>query len=144
MGLLDISPCRGQRRDGDQRRGTKGRGDPVDRAREKAWVYWSARKCLPCVTLFITDGCVLLIYKRSWKFHQLAAGQLLSEQPVRYGKVSRSVRPVHRVQNHACLATFLQPARRAAVLDQPSSLRPHWIELKLEGIKEGIIQRDRG
>jgi hypothetical protein len=34
----------------------------------------------------MTDGCVLLLYNSSWKFLQLAAGQLLSEQPVRYGK----------------------------------------------------------
>jgi hypothetical protein len=42
--------------------------------------------------------------KQHWKFHQLAA--------VRCG-------------NHTCWVTLLQPARRAAVLDQPSSLRPH-------------------
>ncbi len=32
-------PCRGQRGEGDLRRGTKDKGDQVDRAREKAWVY---------------------------------------------------------------------------------------------------------
>ncbi len=34
----------------------------------------------------MTDGCVHVLYNSSWKFHQLAAGQLLSRQPVRYGK----------------------------------------------------------
>ncbi len=37
----------------------------------------------------MTDGCVLLLYNSSWKFHQPAAGQLLSVQPVRYGKDRR-------------------------------------------------------
>ncbi len=32
------------------------------------------------------DGCVHLLYKSSWKFHQHAAGQLLSGQTVRYEK----------------------------------------------------------
>ncbi len=34
-------------------------------------------------------------------------------------------RPIHHVQNYTCRVTLLQPARRAAVLGQPSSLRPH-------------------
>ncbi len=37
----------------------------------------------------------------------------------------QAVRPVHNVQNHTCLVTLLQPARRAAVLGQPSRLRSH-------------------
>jgi hypothetical protein len=37
----------------------------------------------------MTDGCVYLLYNRSWKFRQLGAGQLLSGQPVRYGKYRR-------------------------------------------------------
>jgi len=37
----------------------------------------------------MTDGCVHLLYNSSWKFHQLGAGQLLSGQPVRYGKGRR-------------------------------------------------------
>jgi hypothetical protein len=32
---------------------------------------------------------------------------------------STAVRPVHHVQTHTCRVTLLQPARRAAVLDQP-------------------------
>ncbi len=71
------------------------------------------------------SGCVHLLYNSSIKIHQLAARQLLSGQPVRYGKGGRS-RPVHHVQNHTCRVTLLQPARRAAVLGQPSSLWPHW------------------
>ncbi len=53
---------------------------------EKTWVYWSPRPYLPCVTKLMTDGCEHLLYNSSWKFHQLAAGQLLLGQPVRYGK----------------------------------------------------------
>jgi hypothetical protein len=37
----------------------------------------------------MTDGCVHLLYNSSWEFHQLAAGQLLSTQPVHYGKDRR-------------------------------------------------------
>jgi hypothetical protein len=69
---------------------------------------------------------VHLLYNRSWKFHQLAAGQLLSGQPVWYVK-GRRKRPVHYVKNHTCRVTLLQPARRAAVIGQPSSLWPHWL-----------------
>ncbi len=36
------------------------------------------------------------------------------------------VRSAHGVQNHTCRVTLLQPARRAAVLGQPSSFRPRW------------------
>ncbi len=35
---------------------------------------------------------------------------------------------VHHVQNHTCRVTLLQPAKRAAMLGQPSSLRPHCAE----------------
>ena len=68
----------------------------------------------------MTDGCVRLLYNGSWKFRQLAAGRLLSGQPVRYVWKRQAVWPVH----HTCRVTLLQPARRAAVLGQPSSLRP--------------------
>jgi hypothetical protein len=54
---------------------------------------------------------VYIYYNSSWEFHQLAAGQLLSGQPVRFGKE----RPVHHVQNHTCQVTLLQPARRATL-----------------------------
>jgi len=37
----------------------------------------------------MTDGCVHLLFNSSWKFYQLAAGQLLSGQPERYGKDRR-------------------------------------------------------
>ncbi len=37
----------------------------------------------------MTDGCAHLQYNSSWKFHQLAAGQLLSWQSVLYGKGMR-------------------------------------------------------
>jgi hypothetical protein len=68
----------------------------------------------------MTDSCVVTftIYISSWKFHQLAAGQL-----VWYGKGRRYCRPLHkksRLPGHS-----IQPARRAAVLGQPSSFRPH-------------------
>jgi hypothetical protein len=34
----------------------------------------------------MTGGCVHLLYTSSWKFHHLAAGQLLSGQQVQYRK----------------------------------------------------------
>ncbi len=37
----------------------------------------------------MTDGCVHFLYNSSWKFHQLATGQLLSGQLVWYGKGRR-------------------------------------------------------
>ncbi len=102
-------------------------------------------QAIPSLRDIAHDGwlCKFTIYS-SWKFHQLAAGQLLSGQPVRYGKGRRygrsiiykitpagkvrkreAVRLVHHVQNHTC--TLLKPARRVAVLSQPSSLWPHWL-----------------
>jgi hypothetical protein len=42
-------------------------------------------------------------------------------------KVGGTARPS---QNHTCWVTLLQPARRATVLGQPYSLRPHWFSLK--------------
>jgi hypothetical protein len=44
----------------------------------------------------------------------------------------QAVWPVHHIQNHACRVTFLQPVRRAVVLDQSSSLRPHCIQYILQ------------
>jgi hypothetical protein len=41
----------------------------------------------------------------------------------------QAVLPVPHVLNHTCRVTLLQPARRAAVLGQPSSLPRHWIPL---------------
>jgi hypothetical protein len=38
-------------------------------------------QCFPCVLVFVH-----LLYNSSWKFHQLAARQLMSGQQVRYGK----------------------------------------------------------
>ncbi len=45
-----------------------------------AFIVWSSS---------MTDGCAYFLYNISWKFHLLAAGQLLSRQPVRYGKDRR-------------------------------------------------------
>jgi hypothetical protein len=41
-------------------------------------------------------------------------------------RASETVQPVHHVQNESYRVTPFLPARRAAVLGQPSSLRPHW------------------
>ncbi len=60
---------------------------------------WRAGPCLIFVTAVMTDGCVNLctftyyIHNSSWKFHQLAAGQLLSGQPERYGKAGGTACP---------------------------------------------------
>jgi hypothetical protein len=59
-----------------------------------------------------------ILYNSSLKFHQLAAGQLLSGQPVRYRKAGGTARPSHsksHLPDHSPQAT-----RRAAVLVQPS------------------------
>ncbi len=48
--------------------------------------------CLPFMTAVMTDDCVHFLYNSSWKFHQLAAGKLLSGQPVRYGKAGGTAR----------------------------------------------------
>ncbi len=47
----------------------------------------------------MTDGCVHLLYNSSWKFYQLAAGQLLPGQTVRYGKAGGMDRP-SRTKSH--------------------------------------------
>ncbi len=85
---------------------------------ETEWVYSSNRPCLPCFAYRqLKDGCVHLTLNSSWKFHQLAAGQLLSGQPVLFRQAG--------VTNQTCRVTLFQPARKAAVLGQPSRLRPH-------------------
>jgi hypothetical protein len=43
------------------------------------------------------------------------------------GPSGQVVWTVHHVQNQPCWVTLLQPARRAAMLGQPSSLRPLWL-----------------
>jgi hypothetical protein len=55
---------------------------------------------------------------RSWAAPVWATGTVQKRQ---------AVRPVHHVQNYICRVTLLQPARQAAMLGQPSSLRPHCI-----------------
>ncbi|MFN9907488.1 MAG: hypothetical protein ACK56F_15425, partial [bacterium] len=49
----------------------------------------------------------------------------------------QTVRPVHHVPKNICLVTLLQPARRAAVLGQPSSLQRHWYHHRVH-----IVTRD--
>jgi hypothetical protein len=60
----------------------------------------------------------------------------LGSQGNRYGTKRQAVRPVQYVQNHTCWVTLLQPARRAAVLGQPSSLRSQCLELS-DKLKNG-------
>jgi hypothetical protein len=81
-------------------------------------------QAMPSMRDVAHDGwlCTFL-YNSSSKFHQLSAWQPLSGQPVRYEKTGGTVCP--SCTNHTCRGTLLQPARRAAVLYQPSSLRPH-------------------
>ena len=57
----------------------------------------------------MTDGCVHLLYNSSWKFHQLAAGQLLSGQPVWYGK-GRRIGSSIKYKITPARVTLLQPA----------------------------------
>ncbi len=48
-------------------------------------------QAMPSLRELAHDGCLCtyLLYNSSWKFHPLAAGQLLSGQPVRYWKERR-------------------------------------------------------
>ncbi len=66
----------------------------------------------------MTDGCeqqLEIQSARSWAAPVRATGTVQKRQ---------ALRPVHHIQSHTCRVTLLQPARRAAVLGQPSSLRP--------------------
>ncbi len=90
--------------------------------REKACVYQSTRPFLPCVTQLVRDGCEYLLYISSWKFPP-ARSWAAPVSATGTVQKRQAVRPVHHVQNHTCRVTLLQPARRAAVLGQPSSLR---------------------
>ncbi len=87
------------------------------------------RPCLPCGWLctFINKFWYKIrhfLYNSSWKFHQLATGQLLSGRPVRYGKGRRYA---HLSSTKSHLPGHSPPAShslwRAAVLGQHSSLR---------------------
>jgi hypothetical protein len=89
------------------------------------------------------DRCVHLLYNSSWKFYQLAAGQLLSGQPVRYGttKAGGMARPSY-IHTKPHLLGHSLPAshagRRVGVLCQPSSLRPHWIYTIRESVRSWV------
>jgi hypothetical protein len=76
----------------------------------------------------MTDGCVHLIYNCSWKFHLHAHSWTAPVRATGTIRKRQAVRPFHHAQNHTCLVAFFQPARRAAVSGQPTSLRPHWLE----------------
>ncbi len=75
----------------------------------------------------MTDGCVHLLFNSSWKFHQLAAGQL---QGNRYGKekVGDTARPP-RTKSH--LPGHSPPASKAGRRVGPAlySLRPHCVRI---------------
>jgi hypothetical protein len=54
-------------------------------------------QAMPSLRDLAHDGWLctfLILYNSRWKFQQLAAGQLLSGQPVRYGKGRRYVPPI--------------------------------------------------
>ncbi len=80
----------------------------------------------------MTNGCVhlLYIYNSSWKFLQLATGQFLSGQSVRYGKGCRyGPSIIYKVIPAGSLSSS-QPGGPPS-WGQPSSLRPHWASLSL-------------
>jgi hypothetical protein len=52
-------------------------------------MYSNGAICLIKLLFDLGLFTVQLLYNSSWKFHQLAAGQLLSGQPVRYRKASQ-------------------------------------------------------
>ncbi len=101
----------------------EGGGEPESRPKRK---HGSTR--VPghaCLAWRAHDGWLLYIY------YKIAAGNSVSSQlgsscqGTGTVRKRQAVRPVHHVQNHTCRVTLLQPPRRAAVLGQPSSLRPH-------------------
>ncbi len=81
------------------------------------------------LSLLKTDGCVVLLYNSSWKFLQLAGGQSMSGQPVRYGKGGRYGTSI-KYKITPVGVPLLQPAGRHAMVGQPSSLRPHCLQLQ--------------
>jgi hypothetical protein len=96
----------------------------VGSSREQAWVYYSTRPCPAMPSLH--DRAHDRWLHRVHIFTRDETGLVC--QGNRYGKekAGGTARPVHDVQNHTCRVTLLRPARRAAVLGQPSRLRPHW------------------
>ncbi len=87
------------------------------------------------------QGHAFLAWRSSWRmvvyiyFITAAENAIVAPSwaaPVRAtGSVqkSKAAGPVHHLQNHTCWVTLTQPARRAAVKGQPSSLQPHWAYL---------------
>ncbi len=69
------------------------------------------------------DGCVL--YYITAAVNSISSQLSSSCQGNWYSTEKAGVRPIHHVQNHTCWVTLLQPARRAPMSGQPSSLRPH-------------------
>ncbi|MFN9905624.1 MAG: hypothetical protein ACK56F_05780, partial [bacterium] len=74
----------------------------------------------------MTDGCVHLLNNSSWKFYQLAAGQLMSGQPVRYGKGRWYGPSISYKITHAGPLSSSQPGGPPCWTSQPSSVRPYW------------------
>ncbi len=79
-------------------------------------------------------GHAFLEWRSSWRiivyiYLITAVGNSISSQLGSFCQGNRygTIRPAHHVQNHTCRDTLQQPARRAAVLGQASSPRPHWV-----------------
>jgi hypothetical protein len=69
---------------------------------------------------------------RSWAAPARATGTVRKRQ---------AIRPVDHVQILTCRVNLLQPARRAAVLGLPSSLRSHWVyELYAVRVRTKLIE----
>jgi hypothetical protein len=86
------------------------------------YIRYSEKPFVSALCDVIHDGwlcTVHLLCNSRRKFHQLAAGQLLSEQPVRYRKAGGTARPS---RTKSQLPGHSPPARRAPALGQPSSL----------------------
>jgi hypothetical protein len=74
-----------------------------------------------CTCIFTMLQKLEIPSARSWAAPVRATGTVRKRQ---------AVRPVHH-NNTSCLVTLLQPARRAAMLGQPSNLRTHWQHLEI-------------
>jgi hypothetical protein len=84
-------------------------------------------------SILMTDCCVLYIYYITAARYSITVARSFAA-PVRATGTVRKRQAVRTVQNHICRLTLLQPARpakRAAGLGQPSSLRPYWLWLQL-------------
>ncbi len=79
-------------------------------------------QAMPSLRDIDQDGwlCSLLYNKHQMEIPSARSWAAPIRASRRVVRKRQAVRPVHNVQNHTYRVTLFQPARRAAVLDQPS------------------------